>query len=410
MDGMEELEIDDPLTIFRDALPNSLTRDRYEKRLDQFFKFLALEGKTLEQKSQNFAEKSRKNPTWLATSVLRYMRYQKERVEKQEISAATISNYYKPIKLFCEMNDIIVNWKKITRGIPKGKRFGTDRIPTLDEIKRILQYPDRRIKTAILIMLSSGIRLGAWDYLRCGDIVPIKKDDQVLAAKIIVYRGEPEEYVSFITPEAYGALQEYLNFRITHREKITDKSWVLRDEFDTGKSSRGIATIPKQLKSAGLKRLIERALWAQGIRTPLEKGQKRHEFKTDHGFRKYFKTIAEKHMKSLHVEMLMGHSTGLANNYYKISDDELLSEYLKSTGSLSVYILPQEFESEQIKNVYDELMRVKFDVVGLLEILSKNGLISNSDLKNKFTSLKHHFELENEGYIVKNTGGKNILF
>ncbi|MGA8913340.1 MAG: hypothetical protein WB443_10830, partial [Nitrososphaeraceae archaeon] len=38
----------------------------------------------------------------------------------------------------------------------------------------------------------------------------------------------------------------------------------------------------------GVKRLVERALWAQGVRTVLERGKKRHEFQTDHGFRKWY--------------------------------------------------------------------------------------------------------------------------
>jgi hypothetical protein len=36
-------------------------------------------------------------------------------------------------------------------------------------------------------MASSGIRLGAWDYLRWGDIRPIEIDGKIVAAKIIVY-------------------------------------------------------------------------------------------------------------------------------------------------------------------------------------------------------------------------------
>ena len=57
-------------------------------------------------------------------------------------------------------------------------------------------------------MTSSGIRLGAWDYLKWGDIRPIeKKGIDVVAAKMIVYSGEDEEYYTFITKEAFFALK-----------------------------------------------------------------------------------------------------------------------------------------------------------------------------------------------------------
>ena len=53
-------------------------------------------------------------------------------------------------------------------------------------------------------MLSSGIRLGAWDYLKWKHIIPNKDNNgTVLSAKIIVYAGESDEYYSFVTPEAY---------------------------------------------------------------------------------------------------------------------------------------------------------------------------------------------------------------
>ncbi len=102
------------------------------------------------------------------------MRLQKDRAEKKEISEATVPNYFKPIKLFCEMNDISLNWKKIGRRIPHGRSYGQDRIPTVDEVKRILAYPDRRVKPAVLLMLSSGIRIGAFDYLSWGHIEKVE--------------------------------------------------------------------------------------------------------------------------------------------------------------------------------------------------------------------------------------------
>jgi hypothetical protein len=40
------------------------------------------------------------------------------RVSKGEICDSTITNYYKATKPFCIMNDLVLNWKKIARGLP----------------------------------------------------------------------------------------------------------------------------------------------------------------------------------------------------------------------------------------------------------------------------------------------------
>ena len=47
------------------------------------------------------------------------------------------------------MADIAIPWKKITRGLPIGRRYADDRIPTIEEIRKISEYPDRRIKAIV---------------------------------------------------------------------------------------------------------------------------------------------------------------------------------------------------------------------------------------------------------------------
>jgi hypothetical protein len=46
----------------------------------------------------------------------------------------------------------------------------------------------------IYTMASSGIRVGAWDHLKWGDVSPIIKEGKLLAARINVYAGENDEY------------------------------------------------------------------------------------------------------------------------------------------------------------------------------------------------------------------------
>ena len=43
------------------------------------------------------------------------------------------------------------------------------------------------------------------------------------------------------------------------------------------KDAKGLITRPKKLASSGIKRLIERAIWSQGLRNKLINGKKRHD-------------------------------------------------------------------------------------------------------------------------------------
>jgi integrase len=313
------------------SLKSSQTRKKYQGRIDKFFSFAGVEGKTTEEKSIKFVEKAGlEGKKWVFNSVLNFMLYQVNRVQNKEIVASTIQNYLKSIKLFCELADIEISWKRISRGLPRGKSYADDRIPTDEEIQKIIEYPDRRIKAIIYTMISSGIRLGSWDYLRWGNITSIEKDGLgVVAAKVIVYAGEDEEYFTFISSEAYLELQKWIKYREDSGEIIDENSWVMRDLWDSGslKDGKGLVSKPKKLASSGIKRLIERAIWAQGLRNKLEHGKKRHPFSAVHSFRKWFKTRSEvAGMKPINVEKLISHSIGISNSYYRPTENEILED------------------------------------------------------------------------------------
>jgi integrase len=205
---------DDPVSAFLYALKAPESRRQYPKRLKMLFDFLGL-NEPFESQALEFVEKAKGDSKWAYDCLVRFISYQKQRVTKGEIVASTISNYYKAAKLFCEMNDLTINWKKISRGIRRGRRAANDRAPTLEELRKLADYPDRRIKSIISLMVSTGIRIGAFDSMQWKHIIPIHGNDgsEVIAAKLIVYPGDTEEYCALMTSESYHAVSNWMSYR-----------------------------------------------------------------------------------------------------------------------------------------------------------------------------------------------------
>jgi hypothetical protein len=340
----EQYAPDSPMADFLDVRLAKVTRQQYISRLKMFFDSLGLQG-SLDRQSREFLAQVRKNREWAQNGLKYFIRDKKKMAENGELAESTIRNFYKPVRLFCSIHDIELSWKKITNIIPIGKKFANDRAPTREEIQRIIKYSDRRIKPLVLTMCSSGIRLGAWEYLKWKHVEPIRRRDRgdgndrdrIVAAKIIVYAGENEQYFSFITPEAFEAIQEWMEYRRISGEDINGESWLMRTVWDTTNPRSTTIKSPKKMSREAIIQLVKRALKSEGLRTNQDmKITHRYEFKANHGFRKFFQTNAEPRMKSLDVMTLMGHDTSLAASYNKPTVEMLLEEYLKAVDNLTI--------------------------------------------------------------------------
>jgi integrase len=157
-----------PYMMFKYSIRSDITRKYYERRLRSFFDYVQfeIEIKDMEKRCNDFVEYSRSNIGWMLNQIIRFLHFQRQRVENEQITAATLKNFVKSLKVFCYGSDLDIPWKKVTRGLPKGRQAANDRAPTIEEIRKLTEYPDRRIKPIIYTMVSSGIRLGAWDYLQ----------------------------------------------------------------------------------------------------------------------------------------------------------------------------------------------------------------------------------------------------
>jgi hypothetical protein len=357
---MMQISESSPYQNFIYALKSKDVKRQYPAMLSRFLSFINVEGETIEEKCNffyNFA-KNIKNHKALESELMRYIIFQEERIERKEISSGTLRNYIKAIKLFFTMNDILVNWDKIKMGMSTVNQTSKDRIPEISEINTLFGYHDIRLKPIVLTMLSSGIRVGAWDWLKWKHVIPIYRNNEVLAAKVIVYGGEHEQYFSFITNEAYHALKSYMDFRELHGEKISGESWLMRDQWqkiDKDHGHRiGLAGRPKKFEAEGIRRLIYDAWKVQGVITihDANSEEKHHPFKSSHGFRKSFETQCEMVIKSEDVEILMGHGSskrGLKANYYRPKEEYLLEQYLKAADLLTIN------ESQKLKKKVEEL-------------------------------------------------------
>ena len=169
LDNEERSE--DPYSLFIFAINTEQTKQKYITRFKRFIEVIGIDHQielTLQQNCKIFTEKALSDNKWLIKKVVYFLQYQKERVNHGEISGATLRNYVKAIKLFCEMNELPVPWKKLTRGLPKAKNYADDRVPTIEEIQKIISYPDWRMKAIVFTMASSGNKTRCMGLFKMG--------------------------------------------------------------------------------------------------------------------------------------------------------------------------------------------------------------------------------------------------
>ena len=120
----------DPCALYVYAMKSPATKEKYLLRLGKFLDFVGLQG-SLEDKARNFAERGTKDSFRAFNNILGFMPSLKERLGRKEITAGTIRNYLKSIKLFCQS----ISWDKITRGLHRVYGNAEDRAPTNSKIR-----------------------------------------------------------------------------------------------------------------------------------------------------------------------------------------------------------------------------------------------------------------------------------
>ena len=126
--------------------------------------------------------------------------------------------------------------------------------------------------------------------------------------------------------------------------------------------------------------MIYEAWKVQGVRDKLsEPDKKRHEFKSSHGFRKFFETRCQQaKMNHNNIKLLMDHSLGES---HKPTESELLEDYLIAVDLLTIS------ESNRLKQQVNVLQQ-RQDEITLLKLEHRQEMkLMHEDMESKLNQI-----------------------
>jgi len=344
--------------IFIEGLKSPVTKAAYSFALQKFMNHLKI-GNPDELLIHQ------ENPKIVQDQIIEYLIQLKN--PPHSLRYATRSQYLAAIMTFYDLNEVVLNKKKIYRYLGEEERPIENRGYTTEEISKMLEACDERVRAIILLLASTGVRIRAIIDLKLEDLV---KNTEFGLYQVRVYSDSNQRYLTFTTPEAAKAIDVYLQYRERYGERLIPKSSLFRDQFDR----EDVASIhdAKPLKLRTVERLISRTVEKSGIRTVeritelhSEKGKIRKNVKLTAGFRKFFDTqLIYCRVEPRTKELFMGHSIGLDDHYFTPVETYVLQEYLKAVDNLTI--------NEENR------LRIKLD-----DLTKKNDEIETMELKHR---------------------------
>ncbi len=187
-----------PLQRFFSGLEES-SYPTYKLYLNKFFDYAKIS-------HEEFNELPIKEKTAIIEEYIFHLRAITAKTGKYQNSYNTL---FQPIKRYCVMNDILLNWERLFKMMEKPKKLSGRKAYTDEDIKLFLDNSfSSRDRAIIHFLNSTAVRPGEIYLLNIGDVYPIED-----GAIVHYYANTKSEYKVCLTPEAYGALKKYLDTR-----------------------------------------------------------------------------------------------------------------------------------------------------------------------------------------------------
>jgi integrase len=328
---------------FINTVDSEATKESYRFTFSKFMKFCGIE---------DYDKMLLIEPKKLEGLIADYVTHLKV---DRKLAPNTVNLYFASVAHFYQMNDVILNWKKLAKFKGKKRVVVEDKPYSKEQLRQLLDFADLRMKCILLLWSSAGLRRGALPKLRIKDLQKIQKYGLY---KISVYKNESEAYTTYCSPECSKHLDQYFEWRAMQGEALTDTSPIIRKDFCSLNAAK-----PKNITAHGIDWLIGELLDKSCIRPRTQNGKKRTELMQCHAARKYFETTCKlSGMDSLLIDRAMGHKTGLKDSYTKLNDEQLLEGNDKMLGYVcAIDNLTVNEEHRLLRKV--EMLQVRADKI-----------------------------------------------
>jgi len=258
-----------------------------------------------------FVEFTGKNPRELARlsyeEAYRLMkRFALWRFRRKGVSAKRVKAQWFALVSFFRFHRVKGDFRFPSKNIPVTVKY-LDKIPTREELARIMNAPKVSLSTKIAIQFMAYAGLRPEDLTKL-TYACIKRDFEEGVIPCAVYVPQEKTgniYVTFIPEETVNLLKQYFEERRKSGEKITDRSPIILDEKVKG---------GKPVSRVNLCKRILRAMRKSGVEMEEDFAGKIRRMRP-YSLRKYFRSNLTGHMPNEYIEAMMGHVSGLNQVY-----------------------------------------------------------------------------------------------
>lgn len=261
----------------------------------------------------------------------------------------TACQYYSSaIREFLIFNDVEFTLKEmrdVKKKVKRGRAVSQEHDLQKEDLKKILMHADVKLKTLILVQVSSGLRPGEVLSL---DIADVKISEDYGRIYIPAHKSKNHtQRITFCSKEAVEHIREWLSIRDKFISTVLVKT---RGTFQINKSALKDRLFP--FSDVNYRNLLKTALIKSSLYEvdPVTKRTKIH----PHLFRKFFETQMYKEINPKVIEKLVGHESELSRTYIKLTESDLLKEYKKGVKCVTILSDVDE-ETENLKIKYADM-------------------------------------------------------